>query len=240
MTGFSRIEIDGFRRLRGIDLKMRPLCALIGANGSGKASFLEAFSLLAASAQGRLASRVSDSGGIQALATMGGPLEIRFGLHAECRQPSRMPDGPLNPIEYQLKLHATGDGGYFIAAECLSESRSKDGPPFKHIDSGLRNVKYSADEGDPITPTWQHDHSETSLYQVPKTFIEPEGFREGLASSTFYHALNVDRGARVRLPQPMQPASLPGKDGEHLTSCLYSLRETNRDRFEAIENALHA
>jgi predicted ATPase len=38
----------------------------------------------------------------------------------------------------------------------------------------------------------------------------------------------------------MQPASLPGKDGEHLASCLYALQQTDRDRFEAIEDALRA
>jgi predicted ATPase len=36
----------------------------------------------------------------------------------------------------------------------------------------------------------------------------------------------------------MQPARLPGKDGEYLASCLYSLRETDRPRFDAIEDAL--
>src|SRR5260221_8693177 len=83
MTGFSRIEIDGFRRLRGIDLEMRPLCALIGANGSGKTSFLEAFSLLAASAQGGFASKISDSGGIQALARIGGGPRLAILFPAE-------------------------------------------------------------------------------------------------------------------------------------------------------------
>ena len=38
----------------------------------------------------------------------------------------------------------------------------------------------------------------------------------------------------------MRPASLPGRDGEDLVSCLYFLRETARDRFEAVEDALRA
>jgi predicted ATPase len=42
----------------------------------------------------------------------------------------------------------------------------------------------------------------------------------------------------VRLPQPLRPATLPGKDGEDLVSCLFNLREADRDRFEAIEDAL--
>jgi predicted ATPase len=38
----------------------------------------------------------------------------------------------------------------------------------------------------------------------------------------------------------MQPASLPGASGETLVSCLYYLRETDRDRYETIEDALSA
>jgi predicted ATPase len=69
-------------------------------------------------------------------------------------------------------------------------------------------------------------------------FKEPEDFRNRLSSSTFYHVLNVDPRSPVRLPQPMQPAPLPGRNGEELVSCLFYLRETERDRFDAIQDAL--
>jgi predicted ATPase len=38
----------------------------------------------------------------------------------------------------------------------------------------------------------------------------------------------------------MQPATLPGRNGEELVSCLFYLRETERNRFEAIEDTLRA
>jgi predicted ATPase len=71
-------------------------------------------------------------------------------------------------------------------------------------------------------------------------FQEPEMFRQKLASSTFYHVLNVASRALVRLPQLLRPARLPGKDGEDLVSCLFSLRETDRARFEEVEDTLRA
>ncbi len=71
-------------------------------------------------------------------------------------------------------------------------------------------------------------------------FQEPEDFRRVVASSTLYHALDVSTRAPVRLPQQIQPAELPGRDGEDLVSCLYFLRETNRNCFQAVEDALHA
>ncbi len=91
-----------------------------------------------------------------------------------------------------------------------------------------------------MRPNWAHNPLETSLSQVPKMFKEPEDLRSRLSSSTLYHVLNVDSRSPVRMPQPMQPASLPGKNGEELVSCLFYLRETNRERFDAIEDVLRA
>lgn len=71
-------------------------------------------------------------------------------------------------------------------------------------------------------------------------FREPEDFRKQLASSTYYHSLSVESLSPIRLPQPLRPAELPGRDGEDLVSCLFSLRESHRDRFDSIEDALRA
>jgi predicted ATPase len=75
---------------------------------------------------------------------------------------------------------------------------------------------------------------------VPKLFQDPENFRQRLASSTYYHVLDVSPQAPVRLPQAMRPADLPGRNGEDLVSCLYSLREGDRDRFDAVCDSLAA
>jgi len=91
-----------------------------------------------------------------------------------------------------------------------------------------------------LRPAWEHDPLETSLAQVPKLFQAPEDFRRRLASSTFYHVLDVGPRSPVRLPQSMRPAELPGRDGEDLVSCLFYLCETDRNRFEAIEDSLRA
>ena len=69
---------------------------------------------------------------------------------------------------------------------------------------------------------------ESALSQVPRMFAEPEAFRKALASSTHYHVLDVSHNAPVRLPQSMRTATLPGKDGEDLVSCLYMIREIDR------------
>lgn len=52
MNSFESIKIEGYRRLYDVQINMRPLTVMIGANGVGKTFLLEIFLLLAASAKG--------------------------------------------------------------------------------------------------------------------------------------------------------------------------------------------
>ncbi len=143
-----------------------------------------------------------------------------------------------NPLDYTLSIKPQGIA-YSVEVETLRQQRKGFDKPFMHIDSHGLDIKYyGVQDKKLVTPNWDHKPLETSLSQVPKMFQEPEDFRNRLSSSTFYHALNVDPGSPVRLPQPMQPATLPGKNGEELVSCLFYLREVERSRFEAVEDAL--
>jgi predicted ATPase len=229
---FERLQIEGFRRLANIDLELRPLTVLIGANGIGKTSLLDVLTLLARSAQGAMSASLSDYGGLSAVLTYDGDDKLSLGIS--------MPVHIGSPLGYALRLRPQG-ASYVIEEEALSQQRRPVPPPFRHIDSHGDDVKYfDPDQNKLVRPNWEHNPLETSLAQVPKMFREPEDFRRRLASSTFYHVLNVDSRSPVRLPQLMRPAGLPGKDGEDLVSCLYYLREADRDRFEAIQDTLRA
>jgi predicted ATPase len=230
---FCELSIEGFRRLHNIKLPLRPLCVMIGANGTGKTSILDVLSLLANSAQGRLSLSLSDLSGLASLLTYDRSDSLRLGISME------VPNH--EPLQYSLRLRPDAIV-YEIERETLSQRRQPaSSNPFLHIDSHGPDIKYyEPDQRKLVRPNWEHNALETSLSQVPKLFREPEEFRTRLASSTFYHVLNVDPRSPVRLPQPIQPAPLPGRNGEELVSCLFYLRETERQRFEAIEDALRA
>ena len=227
---FRQLTIKGFRRLKEVDIDMRPLCVMIGANGTGKTSVLDVLSLLANSARGSLSTSIADMSGLQSVITYDRAEDLRLGISMEV--------SGYEPLEYSLRLRPQGVA-YLIVEEALSQQRMEQPPPFKHIDSHGADIKYFEGETRKLTrPSWEHNPLETSLAQVPKMFQEPEVFRNRLASSTFYHVLNVDPRSPIRLPQPIQPATLPGKSGEQLVSCLFFLRETQREKFETIEDSL--
>lgn len=227
---FKQIKIDGFRRLYDVSLELRELCVLIGANGVGKTSLLDIFGLLAASAEGRLGERISELGGLSSILTLERSKQLSLELSMT------VPNN--DPLVYTLTLGPKGVA-YEIVEESLTQRRPGYAKPFMHIESHGDYIRYfETAQGKLIEPTWEHKTVETSLAQVPKMYREPEEFRSRLASSTFYHVLNVEPRSPVRLPQPLRPATLPGKNGEDLISCLFYLRETERDRFEAVEDAL--
>lgn len=227
---FLNLTVRGFRRLATVDLELHPLTVLIGANGVGKSSLLDALSILASSAQGNLSAVVSEMSGLAAMMTYDRPGEMSLGISMAV---------PIqDPLDYCLSLRPQG-AAYMIDRETLQQKRTGYRDPSLYIDSHGLDIKYFEVSG-VLRPNWEYSPLETSLSQVPKILRVPEEFRHRLASSTFYHVLNVEPRSPVRLPQAMRPAQLPGKNGEDLVSTLYYLRETEPDRFEAVEDSLKA
>ncbi len=232
---FDRIRIEGFRRLASVDLALRPLNVVIGANGSGKTSLLDVFSLLKSSASGTFKESINAHGGIDAnLADVSGGKSKAVTLELT------LPTAAEGRLEYRVALEPQGIG-YRYSDENLTDFREADSEPIVWIESKDDRVRYFERKKRGFAkPFWEHDRTESVLSQIPRMYPRVEELRSQLASSTHYHVLKVDERAPVRLPQQMRDAQLPGRDGENLVSCLYTLRETEPDRYEAVEAALQA
>ena len=231
MSRFERLHVQGFRRLLDVDLELRPLCVVIGANGCGKTSLLDVFSLLAASATSNLSQKISSMGGLSSILTLDRAQSINLGMQMAV---------PTNtPLRYGLSISPLGVG-YEIATEVLSQPLESTSQTFTHFQAQHGDVRYAVPDQGLVRPTWQYDPIETALSQVPKVSREPEYLRHSLASCTYYHGLSVDHLSPVRLPQPLRPATLPGRNGEDLVSCIFSMRENDRNRFDALEDSLRA
>lgn len=231
MDRLENVSVRGFRRLQNIDLELRDLTVTIGANGSGKTSFLDILSVLAASANGNLPETLQRKGGLNQILTRGKAHELAIAVSMKI--PERQ------PLKYELTLSPTGIS-YEISKETLTQQNEPNViEPFKYIESSGLNIKYYNETVSLLTPpTWDHNYLETSLSQVPKMYREPENLRKSLASCTYYGPLDISEKSPIRLPQAMRPAKLPGANGENLVACLYDLRETDRDRFEMVEDVL--
>ncbi|MGG6265896.1 AAA family ATPase [Leptolyngbya sp. AN03gr2] len=231
--GFETISVKGFRRLQHIELQMRDLMVMIGPNGAGKTSFLDVLSVLAASGNGTLRDTLQLKGGLTEVLTRGKAQDLEIGISMRVSN--------QEPLKYGFTLSPSPNNlvAYEITNETLTQQRDPNKrEPLKYIDSHGADIKYFEGGSGLVRPSWEHDPFETSLSQVPKMYREPENLRKSLAGCTYYGALDVSEKSPIRLPQPMRPATLPGARGEDLVSSLYYLQQTNRDRFEMIEDIL--
>jgi predicted ATPase len=226
------LGIKGFRRLFDVDISMPPFSVIIGINGVGKTTFLDAFSLLSKSASGNLNIMLSTLGGISNNLTRNKSEEISFSIGME------IPG--YKPLEYSLSLTTQGMG-YLISSEILQQEQKDRPTPFKYIDSIGSGIRYyDIDKKEFDTVDWVYNHNETALSQVPKMLRQPEELRRILSTAIKYHVIDVGPSAPVKRPQQMCPATSPGIYGESLVPYLYYLRETSKEKFEIITDSLRA
>jgi len=230
MHQVKAIKIEGFRRLQKINIEMRPLMVMIGANGVGKTSMLDAISLLSVSAAGTLNRKLSDMGGVADVLTRGRTGDIILGTIMDVQG--------HEPLKYNLHIEPKGQA-YTIPNELLSQAHPGFSEPLRHIVSQHGEIRYfDIEKSKLVRPDWEHNPLESALSQVPKMFRQSEELRRTLSSMTKYHVLDVGSRAPVKLPQQMKPADLPGENGEDLIPFLYSLRESSPDCYGAIEDTL--
>jgi predicted ATPase len=230
MNRFTNIKIRGFRRLADVDLPMRPLGVVIGANGAGKSSLLDAISLLSASAQGKLNEKMSEWGGLNSILTAGTNDGLAFDVSLDV-------ESCLVTHEYQLKVVPT-EMAYEIKREILTLIPRK--PKSDSTVDDNSNIDLLGDGH--ITRAKMF---ETALSQARPHYPNTEDVpRDLMGSTALYRPIDVSPRSPVRLPQSIKPIDSPGIKGEDLATFLYSLKESHlssyRDRYEQIEETLRS
>jgi predicted ATPase len=98
-----RVALQGFKSIRAMDLELRPLNVLIGANGAGKSNLISFFKMLNEMMAGRLQQYIGTSGRAQSL--------LHFGPKVTPQIEARLEFEVDNGLDtYDLRLfHAAGD-----------------------------------------------------------------------------------------------------------------------------------
>lgn len=232
-AGFSRISVEGYRRLRSVDVRLRPINVLIGANGVGKTSFLEVFRLMARAIDRKLQSSISELGGMASLLTADG----KTG-HLALRFETRPEPGGSEPRTYRLQLNGERLGFVVQSERWTGLYPNTGGTPSDAL-RGSANPLLMRQSDEEVIDGGTYNRQESALVQGGEFALGgPHWIKKFVGISEVYRPVDVSARAPIRTPQTISPAQTPGLNGEDLVSCLYTIRETDSDRFQAIENAL--
>lgn len=207
------ITIRGFRSIASIEeLELRPLNVLIGANGSGKSNFLEAFTFLREIREARLQDYVARQGGADRILHFGADatpqldLELLFAI-----------DDALKNT-YRLSLGSTADDRLYPADEWVGFWDPETHP--EPYEDQLHARGLEARISDPsLTKTagWVR-------------------FRLGMW--TTYHFHDTSTNAPLRKTAHLNDNRSLRPDGSNLAAFLYLLRERHPESYHSIQRVI--
>jgi predicted ATPase len=204
MVTLNRIEIEGFKSIRKLDLELRPLNVLIGANGSGKSNFVSVFKLLNQIPRRQLQLYVAKSGGADTL--------LHFGHKT------------TNGMRIRLSLSENYDYELFLFLGApdsllLSEKHWSGGELLDHsigpINKSVENMALESVVDLSTTKTQKH-------------------LQETLANLTVYHFLDTSESARLKTTGYIGDNIALKADAANLAAYLYLLRERHSFHYERI------
>ncbi len=63
----EEIEVEGYRSVRTVRMRMKPVLVVVGENGTGKTNLYRALQLFQAAASGSLARAIAEDGGMESV-----------------------------------------------------------------------------------------------------------------------------------------------------------------------------
>lgn len=165
MAKLRRVKLEGFKSIRRMDLSMRTMNVLIGANGAGKSNLISFFKMLNEMMAGRLQQYIGTSGRSQSILHFGPKMtpQIEAALEFEA-------DNGLSTYTFRL-FHAAGDTLVF-ADESLSFHKTGHQKP-QHVSLGAGHLETRiperADNGDQTARVFRHLLNQCRVYHFHDT-----------------------------------------------------------------------
>jgi predicted ATPase len=204
MAMLRRINLQGFKSIKAIDLELRPLNLLIGANGAGKSNLVSFFKMLNEMMAGRLQQYIATSGRAQSL--------LHFGSKVTPQMEAKLEFEVDNGVDtYALRLfHAAGDTLIFAEETLSFKQTGYSWPKAVALGSGHPETRIGeqADKGD-------------ATAKVAKVF------RHLLNHCRVYHFHDTSPTARVRQYCYVGDNRWLMPDAGNLAALLYRLQNEN-------------
>lgn len=209
----DKVTIKGFKSIRAVEeLEIRPINALIGANGSGKSNFIEALSFLQAIRAGNLQAYVGRAGGANTLLHFGAKTTARLtmSIYFQDRRHG-----------YEITLDATDTDKLYPSIE-YALLNDEDNPTFPLKSLAVNILK---------------NYNEASISDESGSGI-PIQVRKFIDSWRIYHFHDTSSSSAMKRTQDLHNNRSLRPDGSNLAAFLYYLREKHETSYEFIRGAV--
>ncbi len=212
MENLSHINIKGFKSIKELDLEMRPINVLIGANGSGKSNFISVFRLLENTYNQRLQSYVKQNGGAERFLYFGNKI--------------------TNEITIKLVLGEDqhSSNGYFVR---LKKNDNKDSLFIDYDSISLHNKeKYQTPYSEGLT----NAADESQLKKINTRVAEYS--KQYLNRSKLYHFHDTSSTAKFKTYQDIGQNKFLDSFAANLAPFLYKLKQDFNADYQNIVQAV--
>lgn len=209
MTILNKIEISGFKSIKNIKFEPLDINVLIGANGSGKSNFIEAFALLGSLTDGKLRNYVDKAGGAERLLHFGSKNTETITLHA-CFNES--------VDQYKIVLEVNQKDRLFVEAESAYFWKKEEYliPYERKLYSSGREAAISQENQEGVS-----------------SFV-----RDTLKSWRVYHFDDTSQNSPMKKMALVDDNRFLRSDGANLASVLYLLKNNHRSEFKMISSTI--
>jgi predicted ATPase len=210
----DRIEVKGFKSIRKLELDLRPLNVLIGANGSGKSNFIALFELLNHIVEGNFQLFLSKAGGAESFLYYGQKVTNEIKIKLTFGQ---------NAYSSTL-LPAVNDILVFGEETSFFHSRGYTEPYKCDLGSGHKESRLA----------------EVAVYtQALHTPKNVEAYvLDNLKSWKVYHFHDTSDSAPVKKARDINDNIYLRPDASNLAAFLYMLKRTRKEYYEAIRDTI--
>ena len=208
-TPLTRVKISGFKSILNLDLELNRLNILIGANGSGKSNFINAFKFLNQIINQNFEFFVAKSGGANTFLYFGQKTTQQLTFCFD-----------FGPNSYEISLEVTADGKFIFAEENIYyHHKNSELPDSQFLGKGHYETKLITAKG------------------VGKKTIA-DYVLSAIKSWKIYHFHDTSDTALIKHNVDIDDNNSLKQDASNLAAYLYLLRETERDYYNNIVDTI--
>ncbi len=208
----ERIIIENFKSIRKLDLELKPINILIGANGAGKSNFVSFFNLANSVCFGDLSYFIGNN--------------INSFLHFGRKK---------SKFFYGLIDIENIDAVYFFINPVFNSNSGYIHKLGLHRNNS-NNLDKNYNEWELVYE--EQDKKQSMLYQIDEPYDEK--IYEYIDRLITYHFQDVSEGAKIKLPNKINDNRQLNENGSNLTAFLYLIQEKHPKDFHKIENQIRS